>query len=131
VSNNDERTEVLYEEYREHCAKAADERLRVQHSKAPIAWDQMSNEEIVALIGRADRVLGERLCPVCKKPLHCWLNTMKCQRCGRVVCINSECSPPISGEVNGTGLVQHYCPECHPVVMAEIEQRQAAQEGES
>jgi hypothetical protein len=49
VNNNDERTEVLYEEYREHCAKAAEERLRVQKSKAPIAWERMTNEEIVVM----------------------------------------------------------------------------------
>jgi late competence protein required for DNA uptake (superfamily II DNA/RNA helicase) len=127
VSNVDERNKAYWEK----CAKAAEERLRVQQSKAPIAWDQMSNEEIVALIGRADRVIEERLCPVCKKPLHCWLNTMKCQRCGRVVCINAECSLPISGEVNGTGQVQHYCPECHAMEMVKIEARKAAQEEES
>lgn len=91
----------------------------------PIAWERMTNEAIVELIDRADKVIGERECPHCRKPLFCWLGLGNCQRCGKVVCL--ECHIAINGEVNGTGLVQHYCPECHPVVMEEIAARAVAE----
>jgi len=93
-------------------------------SVIPIAWERMSNEEIVGLIHRADQVIGERECPHCRKPLHCWLGLGNCHRCGKVVCL--ECHIEINGDISGTGLVQHYCPDCHEVEMEAIAARVVA-----
>lgn len=126
MSQTEERTEEAARELIQASAEDPTTGTERDIAVIPIAWERMSNEEIVGLIDRADREIGERLCPHCRKPLYCWLNTVNCRRCGKVVCIDAECSLPISGEINGTGEVQHYCPACHEVVLEEIAARVVA-----